>query len=412
VFALSIGTAVLLAAGTFFAAPLLADVLQSSKAEEVLQVLALLLPLAALTVVPMGVLRREMRFKSLSRRTLAATIAGGVVAVAMALAGLGVWSLVGQHLVRAVVGAVWLLSVVAWRPRLHVSIRHLREVIPTSLSLLGTSLVSFGYTRMDKAIVGGALGAVLLGHYAVGTRVVQLLKDAVVTPLNSVSVSSFAAVQDDPKRLLSAYYGLTRFATLVGFPMCAGVGLTAHLGIPLVFGSKWMPAVPVVQVLCITSALHVLFIGTHPLAVAKGKTHLILWLNMFHAAMCIAGAWIGAEWGITGVAIGVVCGWLLMSSVGCAVMCRILGVEITSIARSAWLSAFATAIMAIAVLGVLHFVDDWGFGALGQLAVVAPVGAAVYAAVVGLLTPDPLEELVSQIRLLRSSSGKVAADVA
>lgn len=62
---------------------------------ELLRALSMTVPIIAITAVPVAILRRDMSFRVLSIRAIAGVIAGGVVGVALALSGAGVWALVG-----------------------------------------------------------------------------------------------------------------------------------------------------------------------------------------------------------------------------------------------------------------------------------------------------------------------------
>src|SRR5687767_10457402 len=71
--------------------------------EPIIQVLSIIFVLTALSSIQMGLLRREMAFRSLAVRRLVAVALSGVVGVGMALAGFGAWALVGQQIVSAAV---------------------------------------------------------------------------------------------------------------------------------------------------------------------------------------------------------------------------------------------------------------------------------------------------------------------
>src|SRR5215470_7413464 len=74
--------------------------------------------LTSISIVQTGLARRELRFRDLALRQTLGALIGGAVGVAMALAGFGVWALVGQGLVTQAAGVVILWAIVDWRPRL------------------------------------------------------------------------------------------------------------------------------------------------------------------------------------------------------------------------------------------------------------------------------------------------------
>lgn len=81
--------AVFPAVAAFYGRPILA---------RIAPVLFLLVPVNALGTIQNTIFMRQFRFALLSKITFVASLASGVLAVTMALAGCGVWSLVGQRL--------------------------------------------------------------------------------------------------------------------------------------------------------------------------------------------------------------------------------------------------------------------------------------------------------------------------
>ena len=99
-------------------------------------VLFLLLPLNALCVIQNTIFTRQFRFALISKVVFISTLAGGVVAVAMALAGCGVWSLVGQRVTAMGTKAALFWALSDWRPRAPYDGGALRRMAPYSLSLI------------------------------------------------------------------------------------------------------------------------------------------------------------------------------------------------------------------------------------------------------------------------------------
>src|SRR3546814_279664 len=92
---------------------------------QALLALALILPVNALAAVPSGLFRRALRFRVLAACTVSGRAAGAAVGIVAAFAGFGMWSLVAQQLVGALVTAGAVLAAPDWRPGLRVRRRHL-----------------------------------------------------------------------------------------------------------------------------------------------------------------------------------------------------------------------------------------------------------------------------------------------
>src|SRR5690606_11126343 len=85
-------------AGTILVAPIVAAAADAPELAAVLRWLSIGLMIHALTCKPYALLESDFKFKTLAIRRLASTVVAGPVGIAMALAGYGLWSLVGHTL--------------------------------------------------------------------------------------------------------------------------------------------------------------------------------------------------------------------------------------------------------------------------------------------------------------------------
>jgi PST family polysaccharide transporter len=88
------------------AAPVFAQVFGTPELRSVMTLLAPICLLYAAGAVYEGILRHAFQFKQLALRNTTSTVVSGLIALAMALTGWGVWALVAQRLV----GTVWSLA--------------------------------------------------------------------------------------------------------------------------------------------------------------------------------------------------------------------------------------------------------------------------------------------------------------
>lgn len=264
--------------------------------------LALSLPINALANVPTAVLMRDMRFKPLALRSTASVIVGGIAGVAMAIAGFGVWSLVGQQLVGAAVGVAALWTATDWRPGRNVSRACFNDLAGFSAGVLGNNILWFFSQRLDHLIIGVGLGPVALGVYFIAFRLVSLVLDLLTSPLQSVALPWFSQKQDDRPGLRAAYTRGTRLASLSMFPLFVGLWAVGDIVTPLVFGAKWIESGPIVAALAIAAAVRAAQTFVNPAMLAVGRPGLYLAILAGHVAWTAAAMAIAFPWGALGVA--------------------------------------------------------------------------------------------------------------
>ena len=362
----------------------------------VLRWLSCSLLLGGLSAIPQALLTREMAFRALAARSLLSTAAGGVVGLSMAAGGLGVWSLVGQQLAAATVGVAALWSATSWRPSWHCSARHLRELFGFALSIAGNNILWVGAQRVDQVLVGLRFSSASLGSYALASRAIQLVIDAVSEPLQTVALPAFARLQDERERLHAAFYRATELAACVGMPMFGGIAVLAPNFVPVVFGPRWSAAIPLFQVMAIYGLLRAVLTFGHPLMLAIGRPGVYLLLFVSHVVVTVVLCSLAVLWSPVAAAAAVSLAMTVHAVIFLVVCRKLTGISIRTMGSRLSAPAAMTAVMVAVVLAFRRLAED----ALGDLMTVAAgmaLGAGIYAAGLLVLKPALVTELVRSV---------------
>jgi len=285
------------------AAPLVADLFGYPELTALLRVLGLSLPITAMSQTLIAIHEREFGFKVLSIRQLLAALAGAVAAVPVAYLGYGVWALVVQTMVTAVVQAVLLWQTTDWHPRFTFSRQSLARLWPMGVTIMGTELMDALQANVDKLIIGAFFGADVLGYYYLAQRVGTILMELVTTVIARVSLTTFSRVQDDLPRLNRIFRQLTFAAGIVGVPVFALTALFAPQLIPAVFGEGWEPAIPILWGLAAGWGLASVMYFDRPVLLARGEGISALWLAALQNVVGIVLALALVPLGVLGVVI-------------------------------------------------------------------------------------------------------------
>jgi PST family polysaccharide transporter len=370
----------------------------------VIRWLSFSIPFYALSSVPSAILTRNLDFRALAVRSLAATSAGGAVGVSMAFFGCGVWSLVGQQLVSACLSTICLWSTVLWRPRLRISKQHMRDLYGFSLGVAGNDILWFFSQKSDQTVVGYFFGASGLGPYALASKLTTLAYEGVAGPFSSVAFPAFSKLQSKPLEFEKALHKFCEMLTFLCLPLFVGLAAVAPELVPLLFGSKWVAAVPLLQVLSYYGALRVILVFVNPFMLAKGRAGLYLLMNVTLTILTFAGCLVAARWSPEAVAISVAASLFAFSAIFVTVASRFLQLKALPLMRSFAFPMFCSFVMLVAVTGIRSLV-------VGKLAPVAVVlicvltGALCYLSLAYLLRPDLVKAIYGMIRgsLLPSS---------
>ncbi|RMH27980.1 MAG: hypothetical protein D6693_04420 [Planctomycetota bacterium] len=370
----------------------------------VLRWLAAVVPINSLASVPAASLTRQMRFRPLAVRSTLGVLAGGAAGVGMALAGFGVWSLVGQQLTAAVVGVAALWSASRWRPGLRAERRAFGELFGFSANVLATNVLWFFSQQLDKAVIGVGLGPVALGVYFLAQRLMTLVLDLLTAPLQAVALPWMSRKQADRAALGAAYSRALRLAGLVMFPVFFGLATVAREVTPMVFGAVWADAGPVLAVLAIAAALRGAQTFVHPVMMAAGRPGVFLSIMVAHTAWTTAAIVAGYRFGAVGVAWAMVASSAIALAVNAVALRALAGVSIRTQASSVFGPAVASVVMAGAVLAMRRALP----GATPPIVVVAAsvvLGVGVFAAGSWWLCRDAARDAVAVARRIAGARG-------
>jgi PST family polysaccharide transporter len=234
----------------FTAANWFATLFSQSDVAPILRALSPLLLLSALQAVPTALLRRELNFRAAFAATALGTVLGGGVAVAMALNGFGVWSLVANLLIQNCVSVVTIWRRSGFRPSLIFSQPHLGALWSYGRYTLLLRIAAFAANQSPRLIVGYLFGPAILGAFSLGLRIIEMIYQLLVLPASNVIVPLIARIRENPQRLESAILGATHMTAVLAAGVYITLTVTAPLAIPLLFGAHWQASVPLVQILC------------------------------------------------------------------------------------------------------------------------------------------------------------------
>lgn len=238
---------------TFLLAPYFALLFGIPRLTVVIRALTPLFVLTALDVTPSALLDRRMAFRLQAIRRLLATVVSGIVAISLAFAGAGLWALVAQQLVLEGLTVAMLWRLTSWRPRFRVSVACLRELVPFGARMSGIRMTGFATQNADNIFVGTLFGSISLGYYAVAYRMFSVINDLLVMMINRVALVTFSRLQHDQERLNNAFYRASRLASMLSLPGCAGLAVVSPEVVETLLGARWIPSVPMLQVLTIAA---------------------------------------------------------------------------------------------------------------------------------------------------------------
>lgn len=381
------------------AAPAMARYYGWPEIASVAPVLYLLLPLNALCVIQNTIMVREFRFAQLSTITFLSSLISGIVAVAMALGGCGVWSLAAQRVVMMAAKAAMLWWRSPWRPG-GVRASSLREMAPYSLRLMSTDLVTALYNNVAQLFIGKIYSGDALGYY----NQAQKLKDMPVTStmqsIQSVTFPAMSKITGDERKFAEGYRRVAMVTAFVIFPVMAGLIATAEDIYMLLLKPVWHPAVPYFRILCTAGFFYPIAAVAYNVLKVRSDGTIILRLEILKKIIMTAILAITIPVSVRAVAWGVAIASACDLAVNAVAARRFISLTLWRLVRVMLPAAAVTAVMYGAVMIVGELTAEWHVAA--RLAIKIITGIALYTAIAAATRLEAMREVMKIARNLTS----------
>lgn len=206
---------------------------------DLMRVLCLVVIINSFAVVQRANYTACINFKTQAKASFIAAVISGVVGIWMAYHGYGVWTLVWQQLLNAIINTLLLWIYSNWYPRWVYSWKSFKELFSFGSKLMISGLLDTIYTNMYALVIGKVFSAASLGHYSQADRFAKLPSSNITGIFQRVTYPVLCTLQDDDNKLRDDYRKLLRVSAFVIFPlMCLLAGIARPL-IVLILGEKW-----------------------------------------------------------------------------------------------------------------------------------------------------------------------------
>ena len=288
VFYICMAMSVLITAVIFAGAPLIANYYKSPEMLLPLRVYIFSVFFSSYASILMARMQREMRFKQSLYCRLTATCVSGQMALALAFAGAGIWTLVVYYFSHTVVNCFAMFVAVRWRPRLSFSVARARVLYGFGWKMLVSSLLCSLYYDLRSLIIGKRISTEALGYYDRGFQVPFVISYAIDSSVQSVMFPVLAKSQDNQNEAAGLLRRSLTVSALLIIPAMMGLAAISDTFIRLLLTEKWLPSVPIMEVLCIGQAASALTAPNLVAIKAMGRSDIYMKLEFVRRVAMLA----------------------------------------------------------------------------------------------------------------------------
>lgn len=285
----------------FVTSPWIADFYATPLLSDLLRVQGLVLIIQAFGVVQTALLSKSMDFKKISMSNLIGNVLGAITGIALAYCGFGVWSLVAKTLATTLVTTILLWGLGGWCPSICFSFVSLKKLFGFGGFVLMSSLMMTISNNIQTAILAKMFKLDVVGNFTQARLLRNVTAESLSSIVGQVLYPFFSEKQNDNNILKEKLIQSLSIISYVTTPLMFLCMLNANELIRLLYGDKWLLAIPYFQILCVGGIFFSLQDVNINIIKAKGRSKALFVCNLAKTIyLCLSLIVCAKFWGIYG----------------------------------------------------------------------------------------------------------------
>lgn len=284
---------VVLAAVLFFCAKPISVFFERPELVSLTQVMSSVVIINALSIVQRVRTTKAIDFKTQTKITFISSIGSGIIGIALAYMGYGVWALVGQQISNQFLTTLLFWFYNKWMPKLVFSWASFKEMWAFGSKLLASGLIDTAWKEVYQVVIGKCYSPATLGLYTRAKQFADLCSSNLTSVVQRVSYPVLSSIQDDRARLKGAYQRVIKTTMLPTFVLMLGMAACAGPMIYVLIGEQWLECVPMLQIICTYGMLYPLHALNLNMLQVQGRSDLFLKLEIIKKVIAVGPLLLG-----------------------------------------------------------------------------------------------------------------------
>ena len=268
-------------------------------------VVALVYLMMPLYAVQVAMINRENRLNIIALCNLLQSALGNTLTIGLAILGMGMWAIILPIVLTTPIWIVINLMNHPWRPTKSFTLDRWQEIASFGKNMLGSELLDKVRANLDYLLVGRFLGINALGIYYFAFNAGLGISLNVINTLTWPLFPHLCAVRKDREQFKRRYFKSLKTIAIVIVPLIILQSSLAPFYVPIVFGQKWITAIPILILICLSALPRPFFNAASQVLNAVDKTHINFYCNIGFTLIFTILLLFAMRWGVVGVAAAV-----------------------------------------------------------------------------------------------------------
>ncbi|BAU13331.1 plobable polysaccharide biosynthesis protein [Leptolyngbya sp. NIES-3755] len=252
--------------------------------------------------VQSGLILRENRMKIIAIANMTNSVISNVLTIGFALMGFGMWSIVLSHVLSNVSWLTVYLKNHRWRPPKTFTLQRWQEILWFAKDPIAIGLLDKLRANLDYLLVGRFIGVEALGVYYFAFNAGLGISLNVIRMFAITLLPYFCEVRGEIDRLREKYFKGLKVIAAIALPIIVLQSSLAPFYVPIVFGQRWIEAIPVMILICLSAIPRPFALAAEQLLLSVDKGWISLRWNLIFTTIFAAALLISVQWNILTVA--------------------------------------------------------------------------------------------------------------
>ncbi|WP_445635053.1 Teichuronic acid biosynthesis protein TuaB [Nostoc sp. DSM 114161] len=256
-------------------------------------------------MIQSALIQRENRLNVTALCNVIQSLISNISTIGLALLGFGMWAVVLPIVLSTPVWIVISYMNHSWRPPKSFKLERWQEITNFGKDILGVELLNKLRANIDYLLIGRFLGIHALGIYYFAFNAGLGISLNVMSAVTSALFPYLCEVRGNFKQLKERYFSSLKSTASFTVPLILLQSSLAPFYVPIIFGQKWVTAIPILILICLSALPLTIYNPTYLLLNAIGKTHINLYWNLIYTVLFAISLLVAVQWGIFWVAVTV-----------------------------------------------------------------------------------------------------------
>ncbi len=357
VFYFNLALGIIMVVTIFFFSPVISDFFHAPALTPIIRMLSLDLLIGSLSMIQTVLMTKDINFKAQTKVSLPSTIISGTVGICLAFYHFEVWALVYQSLLRTTLYTILMWFTHKWRPEIRFSLFSLKSLFGFGSKLLLGNVAQVVFNNIYTILIGRIFTPVKLGYFSRAQQTQAVPIDTLSFIIWRVAFPVFSSIKNDGTRMQKA---LSKASMTIGFfvfPSLMVAAAAAPNLFVVLFGERWIPSIPMFQILCIGSIFAPLEQIRNNAIISKGRPGIQLFLQIVKYASILVSMVILHKYGITALLIGFGIVSYINFIINSFFVKKIIGYDVLQQFKDLFPSLFCALIAGLAAYSIIKVVN-------------------------------------------------------